>query len=221
MLFRTAAWILLCANCLGQTVTTSSVTVATGYVEPRLVADMLVYAEASKPKIQAAALINIDVPEGTKLFDIWADKIPSMDLAELTEYGSGYLLVGEGKYRVTCYFEPKAIRRVEVVIGGAVNPIEPLPIPSPDSDLAIGARTAVLSFVHSMASNFESLAKDKAKYKTVAEASAASNAMDLLSRQQFKQDRGSLMSPRLGNDQLPADADKTFLDISHGFKSIR
>ena len=228
-----AAWLLLCGVSFGQSLTSSRVVIATGYVRPQIVGDTLIYDESSKPVVQAAALITVGVPVGSKVFDIWADKIPSMDLADLALRPDGsYILTGEGKYRVTCYFEPKAIKRIEVDIGKAipipivpVNPVQPV-VPVPDvvpqlTDTALGSRQALLGFIASMAGNFDQLATDTPRFATVADASSANNAMDLLSRQKFKAAMADVMAPKLGNDKLPAHAAQVFREIGLGFRSVK
>lgn len=82
---------------------------------------------------------------------------------------------------------------------------------------------AMRSFVQSMASNFDTLAADTkaGKYKTVIDASASANQLDLAARNSFKRAMAKVMEPKLGSGELPADAAQTFSDIAAGFRGIK
>lgn len=140
--------ILLCNLCFAQTVTPTKVNVTSGYTNPKVVGPYLLHGDFSQPVSRPGVLLSIDgLAQGQKLFDLFAEAIPSFDVAELQSLPDGTsLLVGEGRYRITAFFEnPSMVRRLSVELGPPKPPPEPpkpdVPIP-PDAFENIGQRTA-------------------------------------------------------------------------------
>ena len=131
-----------------QTVTPTKVNVTSGYTNPKVVGPYLLHGDFSQPVSRPGVLLTVDgLATGQKLFDIFAEAIPSFDVAELQGLPDGsMLLVGEGRYRITAFFEnPSMVRRMSVELGPPKPPPDPkpdiVPVP-PDAFENIGQRTA-------------------------------------------------------------------------------
>lgn len=203
----------------------SAVQVVSGLDNPRIVGGVVMFDGPSKPSIQPAALVETKPPE--KAVAVAALQIPSFEPGAINKVGdNSWLLVGTGSYLVIAS-GPSELRYLKVELGPTPAPPEPdpptPPPPSPDtlSPVAKSSREAMQRFVQSMAGNFEQLAKDTPKYKTVLEASTAANALDVISRNQFKAAMAKVMEPKLGTTDLPADAAQTFNEIAIGFKGVK
>lgn len=131
---------LLCAPAFAQSLTPTKVNVTSGYTNPKVVGPYLLHGDFSKPASRPGVLLTIEPKDATqKLFDLYAEAIPSLEIAELQSLPDGTaLLVGEGRFRVTAFFEnPSAVKRLTVELGPPAPP-EPDPEP-PKPDVVVPA----------------------------------------------------------------------------------
>lgn len=142
--------VLLCNVCLAQSLTPTKVNVTSGYTNPKVVGPYVLHGDFSKPTSRPGVLLTIEPKDaGQKLFDLYAESIPTLEITELQPLPDGTsLLVGEGRFRVTAFFEnPSAIKRLTVELGPP-SPPDPKPDPKPDVVVPpdpfdnIGQRTA-------------------------------------------------------------------------------
>lgn len=143
--------VILCAlisSVNAQSLTPTKVNVTSGYTNPKVVGPYVLHGDFSKPTSRPGVLLTIETKDANqKLFDLYAEAIPTLEIAELQSLPDGTaLLVGEGRYRVTAFFEnPSAVKRLTVELGPPSPPPEP-PKPDvvvpPDAFENIGQRTA-------------------------------------------------------------------------------
>lgn len=99
-----------------------------------------------------------------------------------------------------------------------VEPVNPTPKPVVVDARKLTHDTAV-AMVRRMGDDIEKVAKSDAK--TVLEAAEISVKLDEATRDEFKKNVGEFMSKALGNDELPDTAEKFFLDMAAGFRSVK
>lgn len=210
---------LLCTSTFAQSLTPTKVNVTSGYTNPKVVGPYLLHGDFSKPVSRPGVLLTIEPKDATqKLFDLYAESIPSLEIAELQSLPDGTaLLVGEGRFRVTAFFEnPSAVKRLTVELGPPVPP-KPEPDPEPpkpdvvvpaDPFDNIGQRTAVwakgLPKTREVALLYVSCAEEMVgSTKTI---NACIEAMVTARSALLKPDELKLYQPLL--DQLNADLKK-------------
>lgn len=203
-----------------------------GFENPRVVNGVLLAGPNSKPMLaNVVSLITVEKAVEYKYFEVEAERIPSLETADLEEVEGGYRFkegTPPGTYRVTARgFDPErgmANKRltVEVTPAPTPGPVDPIP-DNTLSAVSKESREALKVLVGGMAANFDTLAAETkaGKFKTVLEAGARSDALDLSARGVFKQAMAKVMQPKLGSDVLPGDAAQTFTDIAIGFKGVR
>lgn len=141
--------ILLCSVCFGQAVTPTKVNVTSGYTNPKVVGPYVLHGDFSAPVSRPGVLLTIETAsKDQQLFDLYAEAIPSLEIAELQSLPDGTsLLVGEGRFRITAFFQnPSAVKRLSVELSPPKPPVPPEPpkpdVP-PDAFENIGQRSAV------------------------------------------------------------------------------
>lgn len=137
---------LFVAECSAQSMTFTKIVVASGFTNPKVVGDYLLYGDTSQPVFnKTGAIITIERPKDSKLFDLAAEQIPTLDLGDLVKMDetveadkttTNYLLVGEGSYRLVAYFaDPPAVKRLKIDLGPPKPPPKPEPEPLPKPDV--------------------------------------------------------------------------------------
>lgn len=127
-------FLLLATSCFSQTVTPTKVNVTSGYTNPKVVGPYVLHGDFSAPATRTGVLLTIEpATKDQRLFDLYAESVPSLEIAELQPLPDGTsLLVGEGRYRITAFFEnPSAVKRLSVELGPP-KPPDPKPDPKPD-----------------------------------------------------------------------------------------
>jgi len=149
--------LLMSSSVLSQTITPTKVNVTSGYTNPRVVGPYVLHGDFSLPVSRTGMLLAIELAsKDQKLFDVYADAIPSLEAGDLQILPDGsYLLVGSGKYRVVAFFEnPSAVKRFDVELGPPKPDPRPDPDPEPDPEPSpvppdkfdnVGQRTAALA----------------------------------------------------------------------------
>ncbi len=211
-------------------ITTQQAKSMTGLVNSRVVGGVVILDESSKPIVCSVCLVKVVTPAkfvdvAARRFAIASNGVVQIESATVTNIGTReYLLAGLGAYQLEVVaFDPvNGIERKSIDITmGESEPIEP---PKPVlSGVAKASGEALAALAQGMAGDMKSLSVDikNGKYKTVIEASAASNVADEQTRTTFKRSMGAIMQPKLGSGTLPTDAAKTFEDISLGFGSVK
>lgn len=208
-----------------------------GFVNPRVVDGRVVAEVTSKPKFEGStSQILLTLSDGYEISEILAESLPSLeyiDLAETPAAGSVELQfpadAKAGDYRIAVKASKKgvsrqAIKRLNVTIGGSgPGPEPPEPILPEMSQLAKDSRKAMQTFVIEMAGDMDKAAEaiDAGKLKTVLDLSAFTTPLDIDSRNRFKKTMAVSLEPKLGKDQLPADASKTLREVATGFRSVK
>ena len=146
-----------------------------------------------------------------------------------TEVTSKWVVKGEGKYKVTARAVDVNLgfkkSKIEFIIGALPRPVDPVddpvlpPVPDNLSSTAKDVRAVAVAYLHGMGDDYARLSQGK--FKSVLEASAEANKLDLATRKTFKEGMGKIMMPLIGSDQLPLNYPSIFMDISNGFKGIK
>lgn len=202
-----------------------------GFENPRIVDGVVVAGPNSKPSLASSvSLITVDKPDSYKFGEIEAERIPTFELVELEAIDGGYRFPNDtqaGTYRVTYRaFDPErgpSTKRITVDVGGS-KPVDPFVPPDPAlAGISKDVRQIVVQYAQSMGADYERLAVESkaGRYLKVIDASNAANAYDVATRDAFKRSMGAIMAPRLGVDNLPADAAQTFTEIAIGFRSVK
>ena len=147
------ALLLLCSTCFSQSVTPTKVNVTSGYTNPRVVGPYVLHGDFSIPVSRPGVLLTVETAsKDQRLFDLYAEQILTAEVGDLQTLADGsYLLVGEGRFRVTAFFEnPSAVKRFSIELGPPKPPPKPDPDPTPpvvppDQFDNIGQRTAVMA----------------------------------------------------------------------------
>lgn len=209
-----------------------------GFVGAKVVDGRVVADVASKPKFEGStSQILLTLGDGYEVSEILAESLPSLeyiDLAETPLGGSVELQfpanAKAGDYRIAVKASKKgvsrqAIKRLNVTIGGGDGPKPPEPDPVlPDaSGLTQESRKAMQSFVSSMAADMDKAAQaiESGKLKTVLELASFTVPLDVETRNLFKKSMAVQLEPKLGKDQLPADASKMLREVATGFRSVK
>ena len=148
---------LLIAECSAQSMSFTKIVVATGFTNPKVVDGYLLYGDTSQPVFnKTGAIVTIERPKDSKLFDLAAEQIPTLDLGDLVKMDetadadkvtTNYLLVGEGSYRLVAYFsDPPAVKRLKIDLGPPKPPPKPDPEPLPKPDVPTPAPVPSDSF---------------------------------------------------------------------------
>lgn len=191
-------------------------------VKAKVVGDRVFVSTDAIPKLVEVASISVTSPAKFVRVRAFKSLFEQAQITKLTE--SEYLLSGEpGRYAIEVMtFDPTNgidERSVEVSIGSS-------PSPEPAVELTKTARevrTVAVGLMASMSADFAKLADDtkSGKFKTVIDASNASNVADASTRAAFKQSMAKIMEPLLGSTNLPPTAAVTFQEISNGFKAVK
>ena len=102
------------------------------------------------------------------------------------------------------------------------KPDTPIPTPDPKPvvvDVRRASHDAAVAMVHRMADDIGKMWDQKPK--TVLEAAELSVEFDEKTRDEFKRSVAKFMEPALGNNQIPATADKLFKDMQAGYRSVK
>jgi hypothetical protein len=211
------------------TIQTSQAKSVTGLSGARVVAGVVLFSADSKPTLATVAIVKVTSP--AKFVDVSArrfavrDGIVQVENATVSELETRvYLISGSGTYNVEVVaFDP---------VSGIDRKSQEVKIAEPDSPIDDGvvlsgvakeSRSAIVSFVQGMAADMQAIANQakSGQVKTVIEASAANNELDVKTRNLFKSNMAKIMQPVLGSGQLPTNAPLIFNDISKGFGSVK
>ena len=182
-------------------------------------------------KVSIANVCSVNVTTPSKFVDLVARRfivvggVVQIESADVVSTGTRtWQIKGNGTYGVEVVaFDPVTgiERKSSTVTIESDKPIDP--DVAPLTGLQKESRDAIAKLVAMMSNDMKqlSLAIDQGKYKTVIDASAASNVSDEATRTTFKRAMGKAMQPLLGTGVLPPDAPKIFSDIAVGFGAVK
>jgi hypothetical protein len=207
-------------------ITESRLAYWTGFENPQIVNGAVVASVSSRPRIDhVETTINVETVVPYKFSQMKARRIPDLQRVSLDEVSPNVYRFKSGtpagKYVVEfSAFDPeRGIASEETLIELTDDRVEPFPVDEL-SVLSREARKAMAEYVNAMAHDMDLLAAGVKDFKTVEDASKASNTLDAATRSAFKQAMANVMAPRLGTGQLPGDAAAIFREIGSGFRSL-
>lgn len=227
------SFLLLAAPCYGQIkLTEEKIQTWTGFENPVVVNGTITAGPNSKPVLSSVTTtIKVESAIDYKFTQMKGRKIPELTVITLDETDHGYQFktgTPPGKYQLEYLaFDPeKGIASAEIAVDLSLPspPIPPLP-PTPDDPILQGiageTRVAAVGFIQDMANNYKILSDTSGEFQTVTQAATKAVALDLESRNKFKNEMGKIMKPVLGSDALPPNVAEIFHQISTGFGSIK
>lgn len=224
---------LLTAPCFGQIkLTEEKIQTWTGFENPIVVNGTITAGPNSKPVLSSiTTTIKVETAIDYKFTQMKGRKIPGLTRITLEATDFGYQFkpgTPPGTYQLEYLaFDPeKGIASEEITVElKEIGPTPTPPLPEDPEDplegLAGETRAVVVNFVQDMANNYKILSNTSSEFQTVTQAATKAVALDLESRNKFKDEMGKIMKPALGSDVLPANVSDIFNQISLGFGSIK
>jgi hypothetical protein len=100
----------------------------------------------------------------------------------------------------------------------AASPTPPTPPTPPIPAASSAAETALRDYVRDVAENFAQLSREK--FSTVEQAMERNVALDRVARDKYAAALKTILEPRLGNTNFPAEGSQLFSEMSRGFKEV-
>lgn len=202
----------------------------TGFENAQVVNGKVISGPSSKPTLESiSTTITVETALPYKFSQVKAQRLPTLEKITLEPVNGGYRFkpgTPAGTYRVEYLaFDPDrgiASEEIEVVLDAA-GPLPVDPITPDMPQLSREARKAMAEFVRGMADDMDAVSAEVAagRLKTVLDVSTFNIKRDIDTRNIFKKSMATILSPRLGNADLPPDGDKIFAEVSTGFRSVK